>query len=358
LNSEVVYYNWMLIKKVILFMGDGPGGCGCDMLCGPCEKFPRNGFVVGFVNGFVNGFAADASAPELAAAADVQPRPSCNQKFSATAAATVAKASSSAAASASVANPDSSSPVSAVATDKKSLTVVAKINDGAKISAAKAVVSDAVEKNSVDILVKRFHWCFGSYNYALTNVYPKMNWGSFAKIVDRISKDVLKGVPSLCEEWLQKNTLLKKSDIRFLAEIGAVRNWKSGCAICLTEKIMGTTCGCGHTEIAVLRPCGHAICAKPCFMDMMDKMHGTKFEDKQIKTNDGHQLVIIGQKDINRDLEISCPLCRGKTTSVFRAEEVSAKSDPDLKLLVQKITQKFMADLPSHDHYLACNNSN
>ena len=38
------------------------------------------------------------------------------------------------------------------------------------------------------------------------------------------------------------------SDGLFLAALGCSgRNYRRDCAICLTDNIMGTTCGCGHT---------------------------------------------------------------------------------------------------------------
>lgn len=55
------------------------------------------------------------------------------------------------------------------------------------------------------------------------------------------------------------------SDIVFIVKIGAVRNWKQNCCICMNEKI-GDPCGWGgaHCNIMIFRPCGHSIC-QDCF---------------------------------------------------------------------------------------------
>lgn len=75
------------------------------------------------------------------------------------------------------------------------------------------------------------------------------------------------------------------SSATFLLSLAKVRDYARDCAICLTDKIVGTTCKrvtlgrrighditcrrCGHTEIAVFRPCGHAMCANPCFRSVL-----------------------------------------------------------------------------------------
>lgn len=68
---------------------------------------------------------------------------------------------------------------------------------------------------------------------------------------------------------LMEEAISSLSDFQFLCHLTMKRDWKSECAICLTDKIMGTTCTCGHTEIAVFRPCGHSMCASPCFEEFM-----------------------------------------------------------------------------------------
>lgn len=203
-------------------------------------------------------------------------------------------------------------------------------------------------------LVGEFRWCFGSYSFAISHVEPELEWDARRLITRRISKEVLKGVALLCQEWARSTIPSDtKSDLRFLGEIGSKRNWKSGCAICLTDKIMGTTCGCGHTEIAVLRPCGHAICASPCFQQWMSTTYQTTFSDTKNTLANGKQYTIPGHKNINQKIQVPCPICRVKTSSTFRAEEAPLTADPDLTKLKTSITLKLMSEMNPFDHDLA-----
>ena len=110
------------------------------------------------------------------------------------------------------------------------------------------------------------------------------------------------------------------SNASFLAALGAKRDFKAGCAVCLTDEIMGTTCTCGHTEIACFRPCGHTVCASPCFAQMMDTAG-----------HDGHPTVNVNGREVNIVLKVetangkgmSCPLCRATIETCFRIEEAS-----------------------------------
>ena len=106
------------------------------------------------------------------------------------------------------------------------------------------------------------------------------------------------------------NTIcISDTDTIFLAKIGLQRDWKSGCAICLTDNIMGTTCSCGHTEIGIFRPCGHSICIDPCFSKFIDK--DTSFEQG---------------RDYS-DQNITCHLCRSQIEYIFRAERILVNFD-------------------------------
>jgi hypothetical protein len=121
-------------------------------------------------------------------------------------------------------------------------------------------------------------------------------------------------------------TLIEKSevvdDFIFLLKLGIRRNWKSGCCICLTDEIMGTSCGCGHTEIAVFRPCGHSLCADPCFEEFIT-IYDIRLEDKTFESG-GIKFNVANKKNINLELDkkIKCPMCRTDIKSVFRAEDV------------------------------------
>ncbi len=125
-------------------------------------------------------------------------------------------------------------------------------------------------------------------------------------------------------------------DFSFLATLGSKRNWKSGCAVCLTDKIMGTTCGCGHTEIAVFRPCGHTICASPCFVEFM---RSRKIELPDASLNAGGVMFTIrGKKDISGCKGFTCPLCRAVVMSTFRAEDVH----PPKGIVTDEVISKFI----------------
>lgn len=105
----------------------------------------------------------------------------------------------------------------------------------------------------------------------LSLVYPKVDAYTKMKIMSVVSK-----IGPYVKEGL-KGLLMndKQSDSEFLMALSMKRNWKQGCAICLADKIMGTTCSCGHTEITIFRPCGHSVCSNPCAKDLF-KTNETK----------------------------------------------------------------------------------
>jgi len=122
--------------------------------------------------------------------------------------------------------------------------------------------------------------------------------------------------PSQCE------SVCAMPDWQFLIAISKTRDYQKQCAICLTDKIMGTTCTCGHTEIAVFVPCGHAICARPCFLDWAEH-EGKSFDDKTfLDASTGVTYSMRGVKDIQKWDGMKCPTCRRDIHRVFRAEEV------------------------------------
>ena len=98
------------------------------------------------------------------------------------------------------------------------------------------------------------------------------------------------------------------SDGLFLFNIGVKRNFKSGCAICLTDKIMGTTCLCGHT-----------LCANPCFSKMM-KSFDLPYLETTKKIGD-KKFIVLGKQDISNGIGMKCPLCRCIVKKSFRIED-------------------------------------
>lgn len=128
----------------------------------------------------------------------------------------------------------------------------------------------------------------------------------FQKDINRRLDDIL---PELQAELMDEE-IESLSDFQFLCHLTMKRNWKSGCAICLTDKIMGTTCTCGHTEIAVFRPCGHSMCASPCFENFMAST-GQRF---RLYSMSGVKT------DISQVEQFECPYCRCIVNKVISAE--------------------------------------
>lgn len=123
--------------------------------------------------------------------------------------------------------------------------------------------------------------------------------------------------------------LVPSSEFAFLAALGRKSNWKAACSVCSKEKNMGTMCTCGHTEIVVMRPCGHALCVRPCFADLVNTSGSTALEPKTFTTKDG-QICIVGDELSVRmkDPLFTCPLstCRSRIEDTFQAEEVYVPS--------------------------------
>lgn len=109
----------------------------------------------------------------------------------------------------------------------------------------------------------------------------------------------------------------------FLAKLGFTRNWKRDCAICLTEEIMGTACTCGHTEIVMFRPCGHAVCASPCFKELNQRAGLLVLKPKEYIVCG---IKMITPTSLNYDAKVevnyNCPICIQPVSSVFQTEEV------------------------------------
>lgn len=125
-----------------------------------------------------------------------------------------------------------------------------------------------------------------------------------------------------------KNVASTDSDFVFLGSLTKARNWKSGCAVCLSDEMMGTTCRCGHTEIVVFRPCGHTVCALPCFAQFMESS-GFSVDDLPPRCVRIGTAVMKRVGTVNFDLDwsqvqLACPVCRTKIQETFQAEEVGA----------------------------------
>lgn len=168
-----------------------------------------------------------------------------------------------------------------------------------------------------------------------TTEQPKILMHQYSTIMDNICSKS----PAMLEEVISKYDLKDSeiSDYMFLALLGKKRNWKEGCAICLTDKIMGTTCGCGHTEIVIFRPCGHSVCASPCFKNFI-KTKGTEVKPRSFMV-DGVEMIAVGSHNVDLNIKFDCPICTVEVTKTFQAEEVRPGNtlDTAVKKLAQEI---------------------
>jgi hypothetical protein len=202
---------------------------------------------------------------------------------------------------------------------------------------ALAQLKDASDMKDVYMILNTKYKKVHRGYYEMGRAEPEFGFHDRSKIKDRIYDLVFEQV-YLC---LETATVAKKdsTDFEFLFALGGVlkRNWKSGCAICLTDKIMGTTCDCGHTEIAVLRPCGHSFCANPCFEEFLTKMNDIHVEPEEFTAPDGQKFIIPSKKKVTGDFHVVCPMCKQVSDSVFRAEDVYVGKSENLLEIVNQV---------------------
>jgi hypothetical protein len=167
------------------------------------------------------------------------------------------------------------------------------------------------------------------------NSYPPKSMDQASKIFN-VVKEL---VPDMLDRTITGDISESDSTLEFLYKLGKLRDWKSGCCICLAQKIMGTTCGCGHTEITVFRPCGHSLCAQPCFRSWI-KTYGIELPVKTM-SSEGQVFEVVGAINDTLDgIDIPCPLCRGIVTRTFRAEECKFDiKDFDMEAAVKSVLE-------------------
>lgn len=116
------------------------------------------------------------------------------------------------------------------------------------------------------------------------------------------------------------------------------RNWKAECVVCMSDDMMGTACGCGHTEIVIFRPCGHAVCMRPCYMDLIRKHPEiTRKLSRRTVNVAGTEMVIANSINVNMsvsDTDFHCPTCMSTVESVFQAEEAYGKWTDEQKAII------------------------
>ncbi len=132
----------------------------------------------------------------------------------------------------------------------------------------------------------------------------------------KIIRSIVNKLPAKLDEHVKKIDIKDKKidDFHFLAALGAKRNWKEECAICLENKKVGITCGCGHTEIVIFRPCGHSMCMK-CFVIFMEK-GGTPLKQKIFECGD-QTFTSPGIMETNLDTNFKCHMCRDIVSHTF-----------------------------------------
>lgn len=160
----------------------------------------------------------------------------------------------------------------------------------------------------------------------LTQARPRFTGTQLADLRARIPHVAFALLRALVRNLITRSAAEREegSDGMFLAQLGSVRDWKQGCAVCLVDKMMGTTCACGHTEIVVFRPCGHSICVEPCFRQWAASQ---KVELQPQTMRCGNQVFLVVGKvcaDLPRErcASLRCPCCGTDLQSCFRAENV------------------------------------
>jgi len=188
---------------------------------------------------------------------------------------------------------------------------------------------------------------FSTRNSDLCAIYPPLGegFGFFyrGKIIKDLQDEILKCLEDGLVEHLKKAIDERDhhlDDNLFFAKLALDgRNYRSGCVICLADKMMGTTCSCGHTEIVVFRPCGHSICVNPCFQDLCKSLHDIELKPKRFRTPDGKTFITPTCVDVTSAKGFDCPTCRTTVTSCFRAEHTYLSQD-FLKPLIEKLLIK------------------
>lgn len=200
------------------------------------------------------------------------------------------------------------------------------------------------------------------WTYQLGNVQPPITEDACIKIhawieqhiFDLIDKEVIRHSESPSGASHDKESKCKHKQLQspeshtnsftFLWQLAKRRNWKQNCSICLKDENIGTACTCGHTEIVMFQPCGHAVCVKPCFQQLMNmennklseartnkkiklKPRQVELADAEDKSKPKEQFIIADSVNVDLSTEddsplFACPVCRQGVYQTFQTENV------------------------------------
>ena len=143
---------------------------------------------------------------------------------------------------------------------------------------------------------------------------------------EKLRVNIFETVSKHLIEYLNKIELDESlSNITFLALIGKRNNWKECCPLCLEDgseqlKNVGQVCGCGHTDTAMFRPCGHIMC-QPCYVKLRKSVGLPDLKHKQLTLPDGRKFTMAATLEVNNDDQINCPYCKQIAERTFRIED-------------------------------------
>jgi hypothetical protein len=194
---------------------------------------------------------------------------------------------------------------------------------------------------------------FGAMGSPFRNVFPKYTPEQETKVLEHLveatralvfaivdskaTEEMPATIPA--EDELKVATAAQTQRIKdfwFVARIGRARNWRRKCIVCGGDEDETLLCGCGHTETAMLVPCGHTMCAKPCFKSSSL----VELQPKTITLPGGRVMRVGNQLSLTSEGGFACPKCGVICTRTFQAEDVwCVVDDPNFPQFNELITE-------------------